>query len=152
MKTVRFTLPIMRGLAVLGLATGVIASALAAPVALAAPAAPEKPVASVALPAAELVTAPAAAPATATVTATAGCATTYVVQSGDTLWRIGLKYGVEWPQIAAQNSLANPGLIYAGQSLCLLCPVSSTRGPCGRAGLRRGAGSSAEKEMGERQN
>lgn len=43
--------------------------------------------------------------------------TTYVVQYGDTLYSIGLKYGVSWVQIAEANGIVNPNQIYAGQVL-----------------------------------
>ncbi len=129
----RFISPLMRRLAVAGLAVGLLASALAAPTAFAAQAAsaasasPQRPLLAQAV---APVAAPVSAPLAATITATVGCTATYTIQPGDTLWRIGLKYGVEWPQIAAKNGLANPGLIFAGQSLCLpeagTVPVSTT--------------------------
>ncbi len=129
MFTLRFISPLMRRLAVAGLAVGLLASALASPTAFAAQAAsaasaaPQMPVPALAV-------APVVAPMAATITTTVGCTATYTIQPGDTLWRIGLKYGVEWPQIAAKNGLANPGLIYAGQSLCVpeaaSVPVSTT--------------------------
>ena len=134
MNTVDLFFRLARGLAVVALAAGVvmtsalasIPSAQAAPAAQAALAAPQK--AGLAAPLSEarmeLGRAPKAAPSAAVILATAGCTSTYQVQSGDTLWRIGLKYGVEWPQIATTNSLANPNLIYAGQSLCV--PAAST--------------------------
>ncbi|MHB8625231.1 MAG: LysM peptidoglycan-binding domain-containing protein [Aggregatilineales bacterium] len=43
--------------------------------------------------------------------------TTYVVQPGDTLFRIALRYNVTVAQIAALNGIANPNLIFAGQTL-----------------------------------
>jgi len=43
--------------------------------------------------------------------------TTYVVQPGDTLFRIALRYGVTVSQIATLNGIANPNLIFAGQTL-----------------------------------
>jgi LysM repeat protein len=52
--------------------------------------------------------------------------TTYVVQRGDTLYRIGLRFGVSWVQIAEANGLTNPNQIYVGQTLKI--PVS-TPGP-----------------------
>ena len=129
MFNLRFVSPLMRRLAVAGLAVGLLASALAAPTAFAAQAAsaasaaPQMPLPAQAV-------APVAAPAAASITTTVGCTATYTIQPGDSLWRIGLKYGVEWPQIAAKNGLANPGLIFAGQSLCLpeagTVPVSTT--------------------------
>ena len=42
---------------------------------------------------------------------------TYVVQPGDNLFRIGLRYGVSWVQIAEANGITNPNQIYAGQVL-----------------------------------
>jgi LysM repeat protein len=47
------------------------------------------------------------------------CVTTYVVQPGDNLFRIGLKFGVSWPTLQAVNNLANANMIYYGQSLCI---------------------------------
>ena len=52
--------------------------------------------------------------------------TTYVVRRGDNLFRIGLRFGVSWVQIAEANGLTNPNQIYVGQTLKI--PVS-TPGP-----------------------
>ena len=43
--------------------------------------------------------------------------TVYTVQSGDTLWGIGQKYGVEYQTIADYNGITNPSLIYPGQKI-----------------------------------
>ncbi len=43
--------------------------------------------------------------------------TTYVVQPGDNLFRIGLKFGISWVQIAEANGIVNPNQIYVGQVL-----------------------------------
>lgn len=43
--------------------------------------------------------------------------TTYVVQPGDNLFRIGLKFGTSWVQIAEANGIVNPNQIYVGQVL-----------------------------------
>ncbi|HEX6384143.1 MAG TPA: LysM peptidoglycan-binding domain-containing protein [Anaerolineae bacterium] len=52
---------------------------------------------------------------------------TYVVQRGDNLYRIGLRYGISWVQIAEANGLlANPHRIFVGQTLKI--PVN-TPGP-----------------------
>lgn len=40
---------------------------------------------------------------------------TYMVQPGDTLWRISRMYGVTVNQIAELNHISNPNLIYPGQ-------------------------------------
>jgi len=44
---------------------------------------------------------------------------THVVQFGENLFRIGLRYGVNWLQIAAANGLGYPYTIYAGQVLVI---------------------------------
>lgn len=43
--------------------------------------------------------------------------TSYVVQAGDTLYRIGQLYNISWVQIAEANGLVNPNQIYGGQEL-----------------------------------
>ncbi|MCC6190012.1 MAG: LysM peptidoglycan-binding domain-containing protein [Anaerolineales bacterium] len=45
--------------------------------------------------------------------------TTYVVQRGDTLFGIAVRFGVTVQAIVAANSLANANLIYAGQRLII---------------------------------
>lgn len=47
------------------------------------------------------------------------CAEYYRVRRGDTLYRIGLRFGVSWPEIAEANNIRNPNRIYAGQVLCI---------------------------------
>lgn len=47
------------------------------------------------------------------------CITYHKVQRGETLYKIGLKYGMTWKRIAEANKLANPNKIYAGQTLCI---------------------------------
>ncbi|WP_337995056.1 5'-nucleotidase C-terminal domain-containing protein [Paenibacillus thermotolerans] len=49
----------------------------------------------------------------------AGSSNVYVVKPGDTLYRIGLKYGVSWQSIAKLNKLKNPNLIYPNQKLII---------------------------------
>ena len=43
--------------------------------------------------------------------------TVYTVQSGDTMWAIAQKYGVDYKTIADYNGIENPSLIYPGQKL-----------------------------------
>jgi lysozyme len=43
--------------------------------------------------------------------------TTYLVQPGDNLFRIGLKFGISWVQIAEANGIVNPNMIAAGDAL-----------------------------------
>lgn len=54
---------------------------------------------------------------------TDGNYTYYVVQPGDNLFRIGLKYGMSWVYIAEANGIVNPHYIVTGQVLKI--PVSS---------------------------
>lgn len=44
---------------------------------------------------------------------------THVVQAGENLYRIGLRYGVSWPQIAAANGIPSPYRINVGQVLII---------------------------------
>ena len=48
-----------------------------------------------------------------------GCATTYVVQPGDNLFRIALRYGLTTEVLARANNILNPNAIYVGQVLCI---------------------------------
>jgi hypothetical protein len=43
----------------------------------------------------------------------------YIVVGGDTLSRIGDRYGTSWSALASDNDIANPNLIYASQTLCI---------------------------------
>lgn len=49
----------------------------------------------------------------------APASTTYVVQSGDTLYRIALQYGVSTNALVQANGLGSAGTIYAGQVLSI---------------------------------
>jgi LysM repeat protein len=51
----------------------------------------------------------------------------YIVQYGDNLYRIGLRFGISWVEIAEANGLVNPNQIYAGQLLKI--PVNDAPGP-----------------------
>ena len=58
---------------------------------------------------------------------------TYIVQRGDNLYRIALRYGLSVDAILRANNLSNPNLIHAGQSIILpgvetAAPESSTPG------------------------
>ena len=48
----------------------------------------------------------------------------YAVEKGDNLWNISVKIcqnGYAWMKTANENKLANPNLIYAGQTLKIIC-------------------------------
>jgi hypothetical protein len=59
------------------------------------------------------------------------CDTEYVVQWGDNLYRIGLRFGVSWPEIAANNGIGYPYWVYAGQTLCISGQASGASGGTG---------------------
>ena len=59
---------------------------------------------------------PSIPPAFAQVSGTSSTST-YVVQVGDNLFRIALRYGVSVNQIAVLNGIVNPNLIFVGQTL-----------------------------------
>jgi LysM repeat protein len=44
---------------------------------------------------------------------------TYTVQAGDSLYTIGLKFGVSWQSIASANNISSPYTIYPGQVLVI---------------------------------
>ncbi|MBA3945414.1 MAG: LysM peptidoglycan-binding domain-containing protein [Herpetosiphonaceae bacterium] len=60
-----------------------------------------------------------AAPAAVAAPAATMVAGQHVVQAGETIWSISLQYGISQDAIARANSITNPGLIYAGQSLVI---------------------------------
>ncbi len=55
----------------------------------------------------------------APVTTQPATGTTYVVVSGDLLWKIAKKHNVAWESIAQTNNLANPNMIFPGQQLVI---------------------------------
>ena len=50
----------------------------------------------------------------------------YTVAGGDTLGSIAGHFNTSWQQLAAYNHLADPNLIYAGQTICIPGQTSST--------------------------
>ena len=64
---------------------------------------------------------------TLTAPALAQGSTTHVVQPGENLFRIGLRYGVTVNAITAANGLSNPSRIYVGQRLVIPSSTSSGR-------------------------
>lgn len=69
---------------------------------------------------------PGATPTTPDPTPSPQTETTYIVQTGDNLFRIGLKFGISWVQIAEANGIVNPNMISVGDELKI--PVD-TPGP-----------------------
>jgi LysM repeat protein len=53
-----------------------------------------------------------------------GCAYYHTVWYGETLYKIGLQYGMTWDKIASANNIKKPGKIYAGEVLCI--PAAQT--------------------------
>ena len=54
---------------------------------------------------------------------------TYLVAKGDNLWRIAEKVsgsGYNWVEIAKENNLENPGIIYEGQELTIKANAPNT--------------------------
>ena len=51
--------------------------------------------------------------------ATQGQSNAYTVQAGDTLSGIAAKFGTTWQALAQKNGLANPNVIYVGQTLTI---------------------------------
>ncbi|MBN1121001.1 MAG: LysM peptidoglycan-binding domain-containing protein [Anaerolineae bacterium] len=49
----------------------------------------------------------------------ASSSSTHVVQQGETLYRIGLKYGMSYSELAAANGLSNANQVYVGQVLII---------------------------------
>ena len=47
------------------------------------------------------------------------CSTYHTVKFRESLYRIGLMYGMTWTPIARVNNIENPNRIYAGQVLCI---------------------------------
>lgn len=76
----------------------------------------------------------------AAATADTGRSLTYIVQRGDSLYRIALTFGVSVDDLLAANSLAGPNAIYPGLALRIPAPPSAdstTGSPTGdRAGGR----------------
>jgi len=56
------------------------------------------------------------------------CTQWYRVKSGDTLYKIGMKYGVSWTYLAKINHISNPGKIYTGQVICVSTTSGGTSG------------------------
>ncbi|MBN1535236.1 MAG: LysM peptidoglycan-binding domain-containing protein [Anaerolineales bacterium] len=53
------------------------------------------------------------------------CAYYHTVWYGETLYKIGLRYGMTWDKISKANNIKNPGKIYAGEVLCI--PAVATK-------------------------
>lgn len=64
--------------------------------------------------------APANVTSNASCTTPTGARTTHIVQPGENLFRIGLRYGVPYPQLAAYNGISDPTRIFVGQ--CIIIP------------------------------
>jgi LysM repeat protein len=64
-------------------------------------------------------------PTQAAAAATGNCTQWYTVQRGDTLFRIASRFGTTMQNLTALNFLANPNVIWAGQTLCVSASTST---------------------------
>jgi nucleoid-associated protein YgaU len=62
---------------------------------------------------------PAAAPAAPAAPIAPTEQRTHIVQRGENLFRIGLRYGMSWEIIARANGISDPSQVYAGQKLVI---------------------------------
>jgi LysM repeat protein len=60
-----------------------------------------------------------ASPTPTSTIAPSTCRAIYVVRPGDTLYRIALRFGTSYTEIAQVNRISDPRLIYPGQQLCI---------------------------------
>ncbi len=49
----------------------------------------------------------------------AACSQYHTVKAGETLFQIGLQYGLTWTELAKMNGITNPRLIFTRQKLCV---------------------------------
>jgi LysM repeat protein len=47
------------------------------------------------------------------------CSQYYLIQYGDTLYKIGVRFGISWPDIASANGIGYPYTIYYGTYICI---------------------------------
>lgn len=77
-----------------------------------------------------------------------GIGRTHVVQSGENLFRIALRYGVSVQALATINGITNPTMVYVGQTLVI--PAGNTApAPPGQPGVRAGSGGTHIVAQGE---
>ena len=67
---------------------------------------------------------PTASPALAS-----SCTQYHTVKRGESLYKIGLQYGVSWRVLADINDLGNPRLVYTGQKLCVSTSGTAAQPP-----------------------
>jgi hypothetical protein len=53
------------------------------------------------------------------------CSQYYLIQYGDTLYKIGVRFGISWPDIANANGIGYPYTIYYGTNICIPSDGSS---------------------------
>jgi LysM repeat protein len=50
--------------------------------------------------------------------------TVYVIQAGDTLWKVAKRYNTSIDEILAINDIENPDMVYPGQKLLILKKIA----------------------------
>src|SRR5438876_7083565 len=70
---------------------------------------------------------------------------THIVQQGETLYRIALRYGVTVGALAAYNGLSDPTLIHPGQVLRIPTPGTRERGNTGTTAAKSAKTPSAQQ-------
>lgn len=77
----------------------------------------------------------------------AACTQYHRVRPGESLFGIGLSYGVTWRYLAQINNLVNPSRIFAGQQLCVSQDGTTTPPPVSHAPSFRVASVVADKTV-----
>ena len=62
-------------------------------------------------------TTPGTPPSEPVTTPSSGAATVHVVQPGENLFRIALRYGLDYHELARYNGISNPAMVYVGQQI-----------------------------------
>ncbi len=81
----------------------------------------------------------------------AACTRSVTVASGESLYSIGLRYGVTWQELAVANRIKRPFRVFVGQTLCIPARTSTSTGTGGASsstGTSSGAGTTGNNNTG----